>query len=71
MTAEIKGDHKFHRKPKGSTNGGYTRPRVQIGFDPQVIKAVTARAKLNKRSFAAEVRCLVASALPSTECGSK
>jgi hypothetical protein len=64
-----KGDHGFRKKPKGSTNGGYARPRVQVGFDKEVIKTVTDRAKLNDRSFAAEIRDLVALALslPSQE----
>jgi hypothetical protein len=59
----MKGDHEFKRKPSGSVNGGYARPRVQIGFDESTIKVVTARAKANNRSFAAEIRDLVAKAL--------
>lgn len=54
-----KGDHGFKRKPKGSTNGGYARPRVQIGFDPETLKAISAWAKFDNLSFAAEVRNLV------------
>ncbi len=58
-----KGDHKFKKKPKGAKGGGYVRPRVQIGFDDATRKAVTKSAKANKRSFAAEVRTLVAVSL--------
>lgn len=59
----MKGDHAFRKKPKGSINGGYARPRVQIGFTPDVLRAITQRAKQNKRSFAAEVRTLIEYAL--------
>lgn len=62
-----KGDHQFKKKPKGATGGGYARPRVQIGFDPYQIKAITKLAKANNRSFAAEVRRLIAEALPGKE----
>jgi hypothetical protein len=62
-----KGDHKYARKPKGATGGGYARPRVQIGFDKEIIKIVTSRAKANDRSFAAEVRDLVLLALPQAQ----
>ncbi len=55
----MKGDHAFKREPKGSTNGGYVRPRVQIGFDPAMLRIVTELAKQNDRSFAAEVRFLL------------
>jgi len=58
-----KGDHIFRAKPKGSKNGGYARARVQIGFDDDVRKAITSWAKFNNRSFAAEVRELVADGL--------
>jgi hypothetical protein len=58
-----KGDHKFETPPTGSTYGGYARPRVQIGFDREQIETITERAKANNRSFAAEVRALVATAL--------
>jgi len=58
-----KGDHAFQRRPKGARNGGYARPRVQIGFDKDTLKAIAALAKSNNRSFAAEVRNLVAMAL--------
>ena len=58
-----KGDHEFKRRPSGSVNGGYRRPRVQIGFEEKQLRAVTKRAKLNNRSFAAEVRALVAAGL--------
>jgi hypothetical protein len=64
---EMKGDHNFRRKPEGSTNGGYARPRVQIGFDKAIIEAVTVRAKSNDRSFAAEIRDLVSLALSSQQ----
>lgn len=59
----MKGDHEFKRKPKGSTHGGYARPRVQIGFEPEMLKRITAMAKANNRSFAAEVRELLAEAI--------
>lgn len=59
----MKGDHKFRKKPKGATGGGYARPRVQIGFDKPLIAAISKRAKSNKHSFAAEVRQLVSTAL--------
>jgi hypothetical protein len=58
-----KGDHEFRRKPKGSRNGGYVRPRVQIGFDKDKIAEIAKLAKVNNRSFAAEVRSLVDQAL--------
>lgn len=61
-----KGDHGFRAKPTGSKSGGYARPRVQIGFDPSAIRAITKRAKQNDRSFAAEVRALVDAALETT-----
>lgn len=54
-----KGDHEFRGEPNGATGGGYTRPRIQVGFDPEVIADITKRAKQNNRSFAAEVRSLV------------
>lgn len=54
-----KGDHEFGRRAKGATGGGYTRPRVQIGFDKETIDKITKWAKFNNRSFAAEVRALV------------
>jgi hypothetical protein len=63
----MKGDHKFKKKPKGSTNGSYARPRVQIGFDRETIKTITSRAKQNDHSFAAEVRNLVVFALSQEE----
>lgn len=58
-----KGDHNFKRKPKGSTNGGYARPRVQIGFEKAQMSLIAALAKENDRSFAAEVRALINEAL--------
>jgi len=58
-----KGDHAYRKRPKGSANGGYVRRRVQIGFDEDMLKTITALAKSNNRSFAAEVRNLVAMAL--------
>jgi len=58
-----KGDHKHQRKPKGATGGGYTRPRVQVGFTPIQIEVIARWAKHHDRSFAAEVRELVAFAI--------
>lgn len=58
-----KGDHEFRTKPKGSTNGGYARARVQVGFDESQFKSITRLAKANNRSFAAQVRTLVEQAL--------
>lgn len=58
-----KGDHGFRKRPRGATGGGYVRPRVQIGFDPEQISAITKWAKARNRSFAAEVRALVSEAL--------
>jgi hypothetical protein len=58
-----KGDHEFRGKPSGATGGGYTRPRVQIGFDPEQIALITKWAKHHGRSFTAEVRALVDEAL--------
>lgn len=58
-----KGDHTFRGKPKGSKFGGYTRARVQIGFDDEAREAIAAWAKFNGRSFTAEVRELVAAGL--------
>jgi hypothetical protein len=58
-----KGDHKFTVKPRGATGGGYARPRVQIGFDRDHVEIIAERAKVNNRSFAAEVRALVEAAL--------
>lgn len=55
----MKGDHKFRKRPKGAKGGGYARARHQIGFDDKTRKVITARAKENGRSFAAEVRTLV------------
>jgi hypothetical protein len=54
-----KGDHSFKQKPRGSVNGGYRRPRVQIGFDTEQIKRITEWSKFDGCSFAAEVRQLV------------
>lgn len=58
-----KGDHEFRGKPEGSTNGGYRRPRVQIGFDQGQIDLITQWAKYHGISFTAEVRMLVQEAL--------
>jgi hypothetical protein len=58
-----KGDQAFQGRPAGSTIGGYTRPRVQIGFDEDQIAAITKLAKRHNRSFTAEVRALVTEAL--------
>jgi hypothetical protein len=58
-----KGDHRFLKHAKGSTRGDYVRPRVAIGFDPEVLKAVRELAKENDRSFGAEIRALVDKAL--------
>jgi len=58
-----KGDHEFRGRPNGSKTGGYTRPRVQIGFTPDQIEIITRWAKHHDRSFAAEVRELVAFAI--------
>lgn len=58
-----KGDHPFRKRPAGAKGGGYARPRVQIGFEPEQIKSITRLAKKNNRSFAAEVRALVETAL--------
>jgi hypothetical protein len=55
-----KGDHGFKKVPRGATGGGYRRPRVQVGFSDAVIKLIVESAKKNDRSFAAEVRALVA-----------
>jgi hypothetical protein len=60
-----KGDHPHRKDAKGATGGGYARPRVQIGFDPKTIEAITKRAKQNDRSFAAEIRAIVEEALAS------
>lgn len=62
-----KGDHKFRKKPRGSKVGGYARPRVQIGFDPETVKQITRLAKENGRSFAAEVRELTAYGLAARQ----
>lgn len=59
----MKGDHPFKRKAKGATGGGYKRGRVQIGFDDATREIITAQSIRNNRSFAAEVRSLVAQAL--------
>jgi hypothetical protein len=61
-----KGDHGFKKKPAGAKGGGYVRPRVQVGFDPAAIRAITKRAKHNDRSFAAEVRALVDAGMERT-----
>jgi hypothetical protein len=61
--AAAKGDHRFRRPAKGSTAGGYVRARMQIGFDDDARAAIERRARKNDRSFAAEVRALVAFAL--------
>ena len=58
-----KGDHRFRKNARGSKLGGYIRGRTQIGFDDKTRKAIVAWAKFNDRSFAAEVRALVAYAL--------
>jgi hypothetical protein len=62
----MKGDHKHTKKAKGATGGGYARPRIQVGFDPNTIRDITKRAKQNDRSFAAEVRALVEAGLERT-----
>lgn len=62
----MKGDHSFKRKAKGAKGGGYRRGRVQIGFDDATREIITAQSIQNNRSFAAEVRALVAQALAST-----
>lgn len=58
-----KGDHGFSVSVRGSLNGGYLRPRVQIGFDDRTLQAIKKLARKNDRSFAAEVRVLIAEAL--------
>ena len=58
-----KGDHPFRKRAKGSENGGYARPRVQIGFDRAIIAEITKMAKANNQSFASEVRALVDEAM--------
>jgi hypothetical protein len=58
-----KGDHGFSVHVRGSLNGGYLRPRVQIGFDEATLRAIRKLARKNDRSFAAEVRVLLAEAL--------
>lgn len=59
----MKGDHSFRRKPRGATGGGYARPRVQIGFEPVMLKKIAGLAKSDRRSFAAEVRELLREAI--------
>lgn len=59
----MKGDHPFKRKAKGAKGGGYKRGWVQIGFDDLTREIITAQSIANDRSFAAEVRALVAKAL--------
>jgi hypothetical protein len=54
-----KGDHEFKKRAAGSTNGGYARARVQIGFPPEQVAAIGRLAEIHNRSFAAEVRALV------------
>lgn len=54
-----KGDHHFKHKPRGSTHGGYARPRVQIGFTEAQMKRIAALAQRYDKSFAAVVRNLV------------
>lgn len=58
-----KGDHGFKKSARGSINGGYVRPRVQIGFERATLESIRDRAKKNKQSFAAEVRALIKYAL--------
>jgi len=58
-----KSDQTFQGAPSGSVVGGYTRPRVQIGFDDEMLKAITKLAEENNRSFASQVRILLAYAL--------
>lgn len=58
-----KGDHKFEAKPTGSTVGGYARPRLQVGFDPEVMNVIAKWAAYHNRSVTAEVRILVSEAL--------
>jgi hypothetical protein len=60
---EMKGDHEFRKKPKGSKVGGYARPRVQIGFNQEQMEVITRWAKHHNQSFAAEVRDLVSFAI--------
>lgn len=59
----MKGDHGFRVNVRGSLNGGYLRPRVQIGFEEETLRAIKKLARKNDRSFAAEVRILIAEAL--------
>jgi hypothetical protein len=54
-----KGDQGFSRIPCGSTAGGYRRPRVQIGFDPETLDAILQLAEVNDRSFTAQVRMVL------------
>lgn len=58
-----KGDHPHYRRAKGATGGDYARPRVQIGFEKDILREIEKRAKSNDRSFAAEVRSLIDKAL--------
>ena len=62
-----KGDHPHRKRAKGATGGGYARPRVQIGFDPDMLREITALAKTHNRSFAAEVRELVSMGIKASK----
>lgn len=66
MSGEV-GDHRFRKKPKGATGGGYTRPRVQVGFDRTMLAKITALAKKHNISFAAQVRELCRRSLRGTK----
>lgn len=63
----MKGDHAHRKRANGATGGGYVRPRIQIGFDPDVLQEITELAKAHDRSFAAEVRELVALGLKAAK----
>lgn len=59
----MKGDHTFRGKPEGSTVGSYARARNQIGFDQKMRDEIAEQARMNNRSFGAEVRALVSQGL--------
>lgn len=59
-------DQKFTGPVKGTITKGAVTPRLAVGFDVRLLKAVTESAQANNRSVAAEVRSLVRVALKAT-----
>lgn len=62
-----KWDHPFRTTAKGSTNGGYARARIPVGFDEQQFRQIAELAQRRNKSFATVIRDLVDRSLRELE----